>query len=81
MRHILTKYGGSISPAAFLFERKAELVVDCAPSDELLEVALEAGADDVFAATALDADDRGASKRTPDSVVAHLSSRSFSCAP
>jgi YebC/PmpR family DNA-binding regulatory protein len=52
VRHVLTKHGGNLGASgcvAYLFEKKGSLVFEAAglDSDALLEVALEAGADDV----------------------------------
>jgi YebC/PmpR family DNA-binding regulatory protein len=52
VRHILTKFGGNMGEAgsvAYLFKPRGVLVVEKAavPEDTLLEIALDAGADDV----------------------------------
>jgi len=52
IRHLFTRYGGNLGAAnsvAWMFDRKAQIVVDAAQADEdaTLEVALDAGADDV----------------------------------
>lgn len=52
VRHIFTKYGGSLAEVgavAYLFEQKGLITVDksAVPEDKLIEVALEAGAEDV----------------------------------
>jgi YebC/PmpR family DNA-binding regulatory protein len=52
IRHIFSKYGGNLSEqnsVAWMFERKGYFVVDstAASEDQILEVALEAGAEDV----------------------------------
>ena len=52
IRHIFSKHGGNIAASnsvAWMFEKKGYLVVDSAalPEDRLLEIVLEAGADDM----------------------------------
>jgi len=52
IRHLFTRYGGNLGAAnsvAWMFDRKAQIVVDAGQADEdaTLEVALDAGADDV----------------------------------
>ena len=52
IRHLFTRYGGNLGAAnsvAWMFDRKAQIVVDAAQADEdaTLEVALDAAADDV----------------------------------
>ena len=52
IRHLFTRYGGNLGAAnsvAWMFDRKAQIVVDAGQADEdaALEVALEAGAEDV----------------------------------
>jgi len=52
IRHLFTRYGANLGAAnsvAWMFDRKAQIVVDAAQADEdaTLEVALDAGADDV----------------------------------
>jgi len=52
IRYLFTRYGGNLGAAnsvAWMFDRKAQIVVDAAQADEdaTLEVALDAGADDV----------------------------------
>jgi len=52
VRHILSKYGGNLGAngcVAWMFDKKGVIIVDLESSDEdtLLEVALEAGADDM----------------------------------
>src|SRR5437899_4909636 len=52
IRHIFGRHGGNLGTAnavAWMFERKAQILVDAAPAheDAALEAALEAGADDV----------------------------------
>src|SRR2546425_6813536 len=52
IRHVFTRFGGNLGAAnsvAWMFDRKAQIVVDAAQADEdaTLEVALDAGADDV----------------------------------
>lgn len=62
VRHILSKAGGQLAPTAYLFARKAQVIVPAtsAPSAEVEEFALEAGADDVaLLADAADADEYG----------------------
>jgi YebC/PmpR family DNA-binding regulatory protein len=58
IRHVVTKGGGSLADAgsvAYLFNRRGQLVVlgDGVDEDRVMEVALEAGAEDV------DADEQG----------------------
>src|SRR2546427_6629572 len=53
IRHLFTRYGGNLGAAnsvAWMFDRKAQIVVDAGQADEdaTLEVALDAGADDVL---------------------------------
>jgi len=52
IRHLFTRYGGNLGAAnsvAWMFDRKAQIVVDAGQADEdaTLEVALDAAADDV----------------------------------
>ena len=52
IRHLLTRYGANLGAAnsvAWMFDRKAQIVVDAAHSDEdtTLEAALDAGAEDM----------------------------------
>ncbi len=52
IRYLFTRYGGNLGAAnsvAWMFDRKAQIVVDAGQADEdaTLEVALDAGADDV----------------------------------
>ncbi len=52
LRHLLTKHGGSLGEAgsvSWMFEKKGLIVVErsAKPEDELLELAIEAGADDM----------------------------------
>ena len=52
IRYVFTRYGGNLGAAnsvAWMFDRKAQIVVDAGQADEdaTLEVALDAGADDV----------------------------------
>jgi YebC/PmpR family DNA-binding regulatory protein len=52
IRHLFTRHGGNLGAAnsvAWMFDRKAQIVVDAGGADEnaTLEAALEAGADDV----------------------------------
>ena len=52
IRHLFTRYGGNLGAAnsvAWMFDRKAQIVVDAGQADEdaTLEVALDAGAEDV----------------------------------
>jgi YebC/PmpR family DNA-binding regulatory protein len=53
MRHIFTKYGGTLGEAhsvAWMFERKGIITVkrNSKSEDEMMEIILEAGADDLF---------------------------------
>src|SRR5213083_1169685 len=52
IRHLFTRYGANLGAAnsvAWMFDRKAQIVVDATRTDEdtAMEVALEAGADDM----------------------------------
>jgi YebC/PmpR family DNA-binding regulatory protein len=52
IRHIFSKHGGNMAAAnavAWMFEKKGYLVVECRsmPEDQLLELVLEAGGDDM----------------------------------
>src|SRR2546427_7472221 len=52
IRYLFTRHGGNLSAAnsvAWMFDRKAQIVVDAGQADEdaTLQVALDAGADDV----------------------------------
>lgn len=52
LRHLFSKYGGNLSEAgsvAWMFQKKGYFVVECDKigEEELLEIALEAGAEDV----------------------------------
>ena len=53
IRHLLSKYGGNMGEpgsVAWMFDRKGQLIVPASPEvteDRLMEVALEAGADDL----------------------------------
>src|SRR5207245_11564905 len=52
IRYLFTRHGGNLGAAnsvAWMFDRKAQIVVDAGQADEdaTLEVALEAGAEDV----------------------------------
>jgi YebC/PmpR family DNA-binding regulatory protein len=49
IRHIFTKFGGSLGSVAWMFEPKGVITVDRARTDEdtLMEAALDAGAEDV----------------------------------
>jgi YebC/PmpR family DNA-binding regulatory protein len=52
IRHIFSKYGGNLgeqNSVAWMFERKSQILIDGdkATEDELMSVALEAGADDL----------------------------------
>lgn len=55
VRHIFDKYGGSLGTAnsvSFMFENRGVIVIERTPAmseDEMMEVALDAGADDVVA--------------------------------
>ncbi len=56
IRHILTKYGGNLGASgcvAWMFDKRGVVVVDADATDEdtLMEVALEAGADDITSDT------------------------------
>ena len=56
IRHILTKYGGNLGAAgcvAWMFDKRGVVTVDTEATDEdtLMEVALEAGADDISSDT------------------------------
>ena len=50
LRSIITRYGGSLTPTGFLFEKKGRIILekkDGVGPDEVLEEAIEAGALDV----------------------------------
>ncbi|MFQ5720488.1 MAG: YebC/PmpR family DNA-binding transcriptional regulator [Acidobacteriota bacterium] len=52
IRHLFTKHGGNLgapNSVSWMFERKGQFLVpkDAAPEDQLMEVALEAGAEDI----------------------------------
>ena len=52
MRHIFSKYGGNMAEAgsvSWMFSKKGSIVVDksATTEDKLMEIALEAGADDI----------------------------------
>lgn len=50
IRHIFSKFGGNMGAngcVAFMFDKKGQITIDGADEDELMEAALEAGAEDV----------------------------------
>ncbi|MEO5339944.1 MAG: YebC/PmpR family DNA-binding transcriptional regulator [Magnetococcus sp. MYC-9] len=52
VRHAFSKYGGNLGTAgcvAYLFDNKGELIFENCSEDQLIEAALEAGAEDVMA--------------------------------
>jgi YebC/PmpR family DNA-binding regulatory protein len=51
VRHIFSKYGGNMGTAgcvAFMFDKKGQIIFESGDEDTLMEVALEAGADDMI---------------------------------